>query len=214
MVAMSTPAWSRCIAGRTTRGDTRLAARLGHRSTPPASPHRARRAARRPAPRPRRVRISSRKDTAHDEAQGHRSVLRGPQRVEWQPGLRFTLDVRAGEHVGPAVRTTSPAAAAACRSRTASCSPGTPPVGESAHQFLSRPASLRSAPRSLASILDFPLDGRHRHRDRHVDRRNPAPPRIESTAPAKSTTCTGAPAAGRGGYTSCMCGGDAARCSR
>ncbi len=44
-------------------------------------------------------------DVAHDEAQGSSFRPPDPQRVEWQPGLRFTLDVRAGEHVGPAVRT-------------------------------------------------------------------------------------------------------------
>ena len=75
------------------------------RSTTPASPHRARRAATSSASASRSASsISSRRMRS---TMKHKSPFRplDPQRIEWQPGLRSTLDVRAGEHVGPAVRT-------------------------------------------------------------------------------------------------------------
>ncbi len=96
------------------------------RSTTPASPHRARRAATSSASASRSASsISSRRMRS---TMKHKSPFRppDPQRIEWQPGLRSTLDVRAGER-RPRSPDTPPAAAAGHRSRTASGSPGTAP---------------------------------------------------------------------------------------
>ncbi len=80
---------------------------LTFRSTPPASPNRARRVTRRPALRPHRVR-PARISSCNMRPTMQRNVIvpsaSGAQRMATGAAFR-SLDVRASENIGPAVRT-------------------------------------------------------------------------------------------------------------